>query len=359
MAAPHVAGAWAVLRQAKPATTVAEILAALRGTGTLVDDARSGGSVQDMPRINVDDAIAALNGGGGGSQSFTIFNDGNATLSVTSMQLQPSAGWITWSPQAPFDVPAGGSRQITVTVNLASAPPGQSTYRLLVSSNDAGESPYPNGVFLVVNRPQACYVLTRTHTGSGSDPGASPSSSPGCPSGQYQAGQVLNLTASPSGGWSVATWSGTQNNASSSTGNTAVMPAGPHTVTVHYQNVPSVGMGFYTIPPCRVFDTRSGAPLASGVPRTFAVTSTCNIPGTARAVSANVTVVVPSAPGHITLFPGGGAIPLASTINFRAGQVRANNAVLLLSNSGTLGANAVLAGGGQANLILDVNGYFQ
>ncbi len=57
MAAPHVAGAWAVLRQAVPAATVDEILEALRITGTSVDDQRSGGSVDDMRRINLDLAL--------------------------------------------------------------------------------------------------------------------------------------------------------------------------------------------------------------------------------------------------------------------------------------------------------------
>jgi hypothetical protein len=57
MAAPHVAGAWAVLRQAFPAATIDEILEALRVTGTSVDDQRSNGSVDDMRRINLDLAL--------------------------------------------------------------------------------------------------------------------------------------------------------------------------------------------------------------------------------------------------------------------------------------------------------------
>lgn len=358
MATPHVAGAWAVLKQAKPGATVAEVLAALRSTGTLVDDNRSGGTVDDIPRINVDDAVDALLGTGGG-RSFTIFNDGSGTLSVTSMQLQPSAGWITWSPQAPFDIAPGASVQVTVNADLNGAPPGQSTYRLLVSSNDADESPYPNGVFIVVNRPQTCYPLTRTHTGSGSDPAASPSSSAGCPSGQYHAGATINLTASPAAGWSVASWSGTNNNGSTSTGNTATMPAGPHAVAVHYQQGAASGTDFYTVTPCRVFDTRSGPPLISGVARTFNIASFCGVPGNARSISVNVTVVRSTAPGYIVLYPGDGTVPLASTINFGAAQVRANNAVLQLGQNGTLGALSVLAGGGQVDLILDVNGYFQ
>ena len=54
MAAPHVTGAWAIMKQAKPDATVAEVLAALTNAGTLVDDNRSGATVTNMPRINVD-----------------------------------------------------------------------------------------------------------------------------------------------------------------------------------------------------------------------------------------------------------------------------------------------------------------
>ena len=60
MATPHVAGAWAVMKQANPSATVAAVLAALRNTGTLVDDQRSSGTVTGMRRINVDLAVQSL-----------------------------------------------------------------------------------------------------------------------------------------------------------------------------------------------------------------------------------------------------------------------------------------------------------
>ena len=60
MAAPHVAGAWAVLRQAVPGATVDDIEAALKATGTPVDDTRSIGTVTGMPRINLDLALEYL-----------------------------------------------------------------------------------------------------------------------------------------------------------------------------------------------------------------------------------------------------------------------------------------------------------
>jgi len=60
MAAPHVAGAFAILRQAEPDATIDEILSALHSTGTSVDDERANGVVNDMRRINLDLALALL-----------------------------------------------------------------------------------------------------------------------------------------------------------------------------------------------------------------------------------------------------------------------------------------------------------
>jgi subtilisin len=57
MAAPHVAGAWALVKQRKPWASVTEILTALRDTGVPVIDPLSG---LTFPRIRVDQAIATL-----------------------------------------------------------------------------------------------------------------------------------------------------------------------------------------------------------------------------------------------------------------------------------------------------------
>lgn len=58
MAAPHVAGAWALLRQRKPLASVTEVLQSLLATGMPVADPRPGGSTH--PRIRVVPAIAAI-----------------------------------------------------------------------------------------------------------------------------------------------------------------------------------------------------------------------------------------------------------------------------------------------------------
>jgi subtilisin family serine protease len=60
MAAPHVAGTFALLRQAQPAAAVSEMLAALQQTGVPLRDPRNGITT---PRIDVQAALAVLSRG--------------------------------------------------------------------------------------------------------------------------------------------------------------------------------------------------------------------------------------------------------------------------------------------------------
>ena len=60
IAAPHVAGAWAVLRQKLPSADVDTVLSAFEETGPLIDDLRSNGTVTGIPRIQVDLALDEL-----------------------------------------------------------------------------------------------------------------------------------------------------------------------------------------------------------------------------------------------------------------------------------------------------------
>ncbi|MCZ2113385.1 MAG: SBBP repeat-containing protein [Anaerolineae bacterium] len=83
-----------------------------------------------------------------------------------------------------------------------------------------------------------CYKLTLGHTGNGDDPAANPAQSANCPAGQYVAGESISLTAAPASGWRVKSWSGTTNNSSTATTNSATMPAAAHTVSVTYEQIP-------------------------------------------------------------------------------------------------------------------------
>ena len=79
---------------------------------------------------------------------------------------------------------------------------------------------------------------------------------------------------------------------------------------------------------------------------------------TAKSVAANLTVTQPTAGGHLTILPTGSTAPVvASTINFSAGQTRANNAVLRLGDGGAVSVQSGTSG--SVHLILDVTGYFE
>ncbi|HVR09765.1 MAG TPA: SBBP repeat-containing protein, partial [Thermoanaerobaculia bacterium] len=124
----------------------------------------------------------------------------------------------------------------------------------------------------------------------------------------------------------------------------------------------SMGMGFYTLAPCRLIDTRGtagplgGPSLQPHAQRTFAVTGTCGVPATARVLSVNVTITQPGAAGDLRLFPAGTAVPATSQVEFAAGQTRADSAMLLL---GAAGFTVQLDSAAKADFILDVNGYYQ
>jgi hypothetical protein len=123
---------------------------------------------------------------------------------------------------------------------------------------------------------------------------------------------------------------------------------------------------FYTVTPCRVADTRnpvgpSGAPaLGANTSRIFPVSGLCGIPSSAHAVSVNVTAVQAAAAGYLTLYPGNATgAPLVSSVNFSSGQIRGNNAVVVLATDGTGSIRVKNGSAGSVHFILDVNGYFQ
>jgi len=76
-----------------------------------------------------------------------------------------------------------------------------------------------------------CYTLTRNYVGTGSAPTASPTNSPGCPSGKYTSGQWINLTAQPGSGWGLDYWAGT----TCSSCPYVTMPSSNKTITAYYE----------------------------------------------------------------------------------------------------------------------------
>jgi uncharacterized repeat protein (TIGR01451 family) len=119
---------------------------------------------------------------------------------------------------------------------------------------------------------------------------------------------------------------------------------------------------FYPVAPCRVVDTRTAAWLPALQPseeRTLALTGPCGIPVGAVAVSINLAITSPQAAGHLSVFPTGATAPLISSINFSAGQTRANNAVVSAAADGSASVTVLNASTGTVHCIVDVNGYFE
>jgi Carboxypeptidase regulatory-like domain len=123
----------------------------------------------------------------------------------------------------------------------------------------------------------------------------------------------------------------------------------------------------YTVAPCRVVDTRNpagawgGPALAANTTREVPVVVRCGVPPTATAVAINLTVVGATDVGHLQPYAAGRSAPGSSVINFSAGQVRANNAIIALGSDGQIAVQCNMPPGstGQTDVVIDVSGYFE
>ena len=137
----------------------------------------------------------------------------------------------------------------------------------------------------------------------------------------------------------------------------------------HYTFVAPVppGAPFSPLAPVRICDTRAGNPsgltgaaaqcnghtIAAAGTRVVNVAGSFGVPASATAVVLNVTVVNPTAQGFITAYPTGAALPVASNINYVAGEVVPN---LVEVGIGTVGTSrSSLAS--PSDLVVDVEGY--
>jgi hypothetical protein len=76
------------------------------------------------------------------------------------------------------------------------------------------------------------------------------------------------------------------------------------------------------------------------------------------AVTGNITAVRPTAKGYVFLSPTPTGTPSSSTVNFPAGDIRANNVVVPVADDGTLAEVYIAAAGANVDLVLDITGYF-
>lgn len=127
----------------------------------------------------------------------------------------------------------------------------------------------------------------------------------------------------------------------------------------------SLGMLFYTLPPCRVLDTRDtagpfgGPAFCPNESRSFAFGGACGIPSDAVVISGNVVAVGPSAVGDFRIYAADQPAPPTSVINFRAGRTRANNLLVAPSMDATQSVTIQNDGTATVDVVFDVNGYFK
>jgi len=118
--------------------------------------------------------------------------------------------------------------------------------------------------------------------------------------------------------------------------------------------------GYTPVGPARLLDTRSGigAPAAKvGADGTVSLQVTggsTGVPANATSVILNVTAVAPTANGFVTVYPDGQPRPLASNLNFTAGQVIPNLVVVPVVNGKVNFYNRA----GSVDLLADITGYY-
>jgi hypothetical protein len=122
---------------------------------------------------------------------------------------------------------------------------------------------------------------------------------------------------------------------------------------------------FYTVTPCRLLDTRTpedgGAPVPSDTDRVLepSAVTRCGVSPFATSVALNVSIVGPTAGGHLVVYPNDLAEPPATaSINFSAEQTRANNLIAGLCADGMMKLRPGMPGGGSVHLVVDVVGFF-
>jgi len=130
----------------------------------------------------------------------------------------------------------------------------------------------------------------------------------------------------------------------------------------------STASSFVPITPCRLFDTRPApdtvgsrsVSLGAGdvfTAQTWGTNGNCTIPAGATALSLNVVAIGPSAASYLTVYPGSGARPTASSLNWIAGQAPTPNAVTAALDADGRVSFYNLAG--NVDLAVDVVGYYE
>lgn len=287
--------------------------------------------------------------------TFTPTNTPTATSTSTNTPTPTPTSTVTTTHTLTPSVTLTPSDTPTPTATVTGTPPTPTVTATPTQTFTPSSTPTATPTATLTRTPTATSTATRTPTATQSPTNtATPTRTPS---------PTATFTASP-GPSPTATRTPTRTATPSPTPTVTLPPVVTATPTMTPTSGPST-FGFFTLTPCRVADTREpagpygGPVLSAGSSRAFTMVDRCGIPASATAVALNVTITGPTVLGHLTVFPDGAPVPLASTINFRAAQTRANNAIVRL---GAAGAIAVVSGqlpGGTVHVIIDVNGYFR
>ena len=125
----------------------------------------------------------------------------------------------------------------------------------------------------------------------------------------------------------------------------------------------AVGSPHTPIDPARYADSRDestfdGAfrnvgPIPGGTSWKIQIAGRGDIPAAATTAVLNVTAVGPTGPGHFTIYPCTADVPTASSLNYAAGQVRPNEVVAKLSDTGHI----CIYSHADSHVIVDAVGY--
>jgi hypothetical protein len=136
-------------------------------------------------------------------------------------------------------------------------------------------------------------------------------------------------------------------------------------VIQHVMALPVAGPAtYYPLTPRRVMDSRYGTGGVAGafstrVPRTFQVTGDASgVPAQATAVTGILTITQARGSGYLYIGPEAISWPSSSSLNFTAGDDRANSVTVRLGGSGTLSITFVSNASATAYVLLDITGYY-
>ena len=124
------------------------------------------------------------------------------------------------------------------------------------------------------------------------------------------------------------------------------------------------GTGMFGVTPQRLIDTRPGSPalhnvvkgrLAPFVPFVVPAGTSSGIPADATAAVLEVVAIGPTAPGYLTAYPCGTTPPLASNVNYAAGEVRPNLVAVRIGTNDSV----CLISQQAVDVVVDLGGWFK